>query len=114
MHVQVNTDSHIRGSEELTRRIEADVDAVLGRFADRITRVEIQLNDVNSRKSGSDDKRCLIEVRPAGFEPIVASHQAGTLEEAIEAALEKAEKALTRAVGKRSNKKGQVAYGDAQ
>jgi ribosome-associated translation inhibitor RaiA len=113
MQVQLNTDSHIRGGEELTRRIEADVEAVLGRFGDRITRVEVQLNDVNSGKRGNNDKRCLIEVRPAGFEPIVASHHAGTLDEAIEGALEKAEKALTRAADKRSNKKGQIAFGDA-
>jgi hypothetical protein len=40
MHLQLNTDRHLRGSEDLERRIQADVDTALERFAQRGTRIE--------------------------------------------------------------------------
>jgi ribosome-associated translation inhibitor RaiA len=87
MKVQINTDSNIKGSNELTQYGEAIIRDILGRFSERITRVEIHLSDENSdNKSGIDDKRCLMEVRLANHQPIVSTHNAETIEKAIDGA----------------------------
>jgi len=71
MVIQVNTDKNIAGGGELPRQVEAVVEAALGRFGDRITRVEVYLTDESSsRKSRPDDKRCVMEARLAGLQPI--------------------------------------------
>jgi len=74
VQIQVNTDDNIEGRDELARQIEAAVNATLSRFSDQITRVEIHLSDENAGKSGSADKRCLMEARLAGRQPIAVSH----------------------------------------
>jgi hypothetical protein len=65
------------------------VDDILGRFDDWVTRVEVQLSDVNSHKSTDADKRCVLEARPAGLRPVTASHQANTLDQAVTACARK-------------------------
>lgn len=101
MQIQLNTDSHITGTAELTAEVEQKVSNALNRFSERITRVEVFLSDVNSAKSGPDDKRCVIEARVAGLSPISASHQAPAVALALDGSLEKLSSALDSAVGKR-------------
>ena len=66
MKIQVNSDKTIAVDASLTRYVEGEVGRVLGRFAVRLTRVEIHLSDIDNGKTGKADKRCLIEVRPMG------------------------------------------------
>ena len=101
MQVQVNTDNTVAGSEELSRKVEGVVEGTLGRFGGQITRVEVHLNDVNGPKSGPDDNRCQMEARLAGLQPISVSHQADTLDQAIDGAAKKLERALDTTLGKR-------------
>lgn len=89
MQVHINTDSNIENDEKLTQQVEAVVAGALDRFSDRITRVEVHLSDENSHKFGSNDKRCLMEARLGGLQPIAASHQTATLQQAIDGAAEK-------------------------
>ena len=69
MKIQVNSDKTIAVDASLTRFVEGEVRRVLARFAKRLTRVEVHLSDVDSRKTGQADKRCLLEARPAGDRP---------------------------------------------
>ena len=101
MHIQINTDSNIEGDNALTQQVEAIVRETLDRFSEQITRVEVHLSDENSdRKSGTDDKRCLLEVRLIGLQPIVVSHQAATLEQAVDGAAEKLKRSLDSTLGR--------------
>ncbi len=100
MQVQTNTDDSVAGRAELAERVETIVQASLDRFRDRITRVEVHLNDENKGKGGVDDKRCLMEARLRGLEPVAVSHYAGTLLEAIGGAVEKLERALDHKLGR--------------
>ena len=100
MQVQVNTDNNVAGSEELSRHVEGVVDNVLGRFADRITRVEVHLNDVNGDKPGDDDHRCQMEARLAGLRPVSVSDHAATLEQALDGAARKLLRSLDTVLGK--------------
>jgi ribosome-associated translation inhibitor RaiA len=97
MQIQVNTDGHIKGSTKLTQEVEEIIHHALHRFGDRITRVEVYLSDENSaEKSGDSDKRCVIEARLGGLQPITVAHQGSTLDQAANGAANKLEKTLER------------------
>jgi len=101
MQVLLNSDHNIRGDLRLTEIVEAEVDRTLGRFTERITRIEVHVNDVNSSaKKGTVDKRCQMEARLRGLQPVSVSHHAGSLMEAITGAAEKLEKSLDRQFGR--------------
>jgi ribosome-associated translation inhibitor RaiA len=99
MQIQINSDHHIAASPELAGRIQTLVRDTLDRYSDRITRVEVHLNDLNGVKGGND-KRCLMEARLAGLGPIDVNHEADNLQVAIDAALEKLERAIEHKLGK--------------
>jgi len=94
MLVQVNTSSDVEGSVELSRRVEASVAASLDRFSERLTRVEVHLSDENGAKTRGDDKKCLLEARPANMEPLSATHVAATFDQAVDGAAKKMERHL--------------------
>ena len=100
MQIQINSDHQINPSPELASRIQALIRDTLDRHSDRITRVEVHLNDQNSIKGGANDKRCLMEARVAGIGPIDAAHEAGSLQLAIDGAMEKLERAIEHKLGR--------------
>ncbi len=69
-------------------------------FSDRITRVEVHLTYVDAEKFGQGDKHCLIEARPAGHEPVVATGKAPNLKEAIQEAADKMQRLLSHLFGR--------------
>ena len=100
MKIQINTDRNIEGHEELAHEVEATLEAAVGRFAHQITRVEVHLSDLNSQKFGADDKRCLLEARLAGLRPTAVSHEAATVQEAVEGAAKKLQSSLESTLGR--------------
>ena len=115
MHIQVNTDSHIQGGEELRRHAQAIVEGALARFRERITRVEVHLTDESSSaKASDDDKRCLMEVRLAGLQPIAVSHRAASIEQALGGAADKLERALDSTLGRLRTLEARPAQGNDQ
>lgn len=106
MQVLVNTDHHITGSEDVTQLVEAVVAANVERFIDRITRVEVHLNDVNGAKHGERDKRCMMEARVGGVAPVAVTNEAPSLIEAIEGAGGKLQRALEHTLGRLAAKSG--------
>jgi ribosome-associated translation inhibitor RaiA len=104
MQVQVNAGEGIAGSEALERWANEHLNESLGRFRQDITRIEVQLTDENSARGGSDDKRCLLEARLTGRDPIVAEHRAENLDMAVRGATQRLTSALDRALGKTDRK----------
>jgi len=102
MKIQINTDNNIEGSEELTQQTQAVVESALERFAQRITRVEVHLSDENSQKGGRD-KRCVIEARLEGMQPVVVTDQAENTEQAVNGAADKLERLLDHELGRLSS-----------
>jgi hypothetical protein len=100
MQIQLNTDNHLVGSEDLALRVDAQLRQSLQRFADRVTRIEVHLNDINSAEKSGDDKRCMLEARLRGREPTSVTHHAPTVELAVSGAAEKLIRALDRVLGK--------------
>ena len=112
IQVQVNTDHNIHGSAHLTETIIDTVNAALGRFAKRLTRVEIHLSDDNGGKTNGDDKRCLLEARPANHQPIVVTHVAGTVDDAVDGALRTMTQLLTSTFARLYDPKGRPSLGE--
>mgnify|MGYP001573724083 FL=1 len=100
MQIQVNTDNHIHGREEIVALVETSVEGAIGRFRDRITRVEAHLSDTNSHKTKGDDIRCVLEARLAGHQPIAVTHQASTVELALSGAADKLERSVENTLGR--------------
>ena len=73
MQVEVSTDHNIEGSDGLTSRVVAEVTATLSRFSDQLTRVEVHVSDENADKGGAADKKCVIEARPVGLQPVAVT-----------------------------------------
>lgn len=100
MQIQVNTDDNVEGHEGLVQWIETGVHHHLDRFSEYITRVEVHLSDEDSKKSGGSDKRCLIEARLSGRQPVAVSHQAGSFHEAFNGATDKLKRSLDSSLGR--------------
>jgi hypothetical protein len=105
MHIQVNTDA-VEGREALVAQVESAVESALGRFAGQLTRVEVHLGDENADRSGLDDKRCSMEARPAGQQPVAVAHNAATVEEAAAGAAQKLARLLDSRLGRINDHKG--------
>lgn len=115
MQIQVNTDNHTQGAAGLTQFVEDVVQDALGRFGSRITRVEVHFTDENSSQKGAgNDKRCVMEARPAGLQPITVSADAATLDQALRGAADKMEKTLSRTLARRDDPKGRISFAGDQ
>lgn len=100
MLIQINTDNHISVHETFGAELNALITEKLSRFGDQITRVEVHLSDENSHKGGDKDKRCLMEARLEGLEPIVVTEKNDTLMQSINGAISKLKKAIEHTRGK--------------
>ncbi len=101
MQIQMNTDGNIEGHEALATQVSGVVESALSRFSDDITRVEIHLNDENSEKKGGNaDMRCVMEVRLEGRQPIAVTHQAATLDQAVDGAAGKLTRLIESTLGR--------------
>jgi ribosome-associated translation inhibitor RaiA len=103
--IQVNTGRNVDGEEPWAQDVESTVAAALARFREQITRVEVHVSDLNSHKFGAADKRCVIEARLAGLQPIAASDEAATVEQAIQGAAGKLARRLDSTLGRRDRRR---------
>jgi hypothetical protein len=101
MHIQVNTNSTTMGTLELEKTVDSIVRDKLARFTDRITRTEVHLTDENGPgKTGPGDKRCMIEVRIAGMDPISATDFGSSHDQALRGAANKMKSQLDTTFGR--------------
>lgn len=94
MTILFNTDHTINGKEKLTAPFIELIAEELSRFSEHITRVEAHLSDENGKKSGGNDKRCVLEARVEGRPPIAVTSHADTYHQAVDAAIDKLKASL--------------------
>ena len=92
MKIQINA-GDVHHSEAVDTHIHSKLATVLKRWGDRVTRVEVHLRDLNASKGGPD-KRCTVEVRLAGHQPLAVEADNRDLYDAITEAAGKAERAV--------------------
>jgi ribosomal subunit interface protein len=102
MLIEIRTGGNINGSERFSDHVKAVLRTALERYSDRIRRVDVHLSDAVSNKTSHDDKCCMIEARRDGCEPILATHQESTMDQAINGAVQKLKKSVGSAFGKES------------
>jgi ribosome-associated translation inhibitor RaiA len=100
MLVQIRTDNHVQASDQLNAYIERSLNNAIGRFSDRVTRIEAYLKDDNSLKGGPSDKECTLEARLKGLQPLAVSHSAPSLQLAADGAMDKLVRAIERAAAR--------------
>ncbi len=89
MQIQFNTDKNVTGSEDLIASSTSLISEELCRFSDQISRVEVHLSDENGKKEGLNDKRCMLEARLEGRQPIAITNHANTHEKSVSGAIDK-------------------------
>ena len=111
MQIKINTDHNIQGREALAARLSGVVENALDRVAERITRVEVHLSIESGGKSGQSDKRCVMEARLEGFQPVVVAEQSGTIDQAVVGASGKMLRAIDNTLGRVRDKNHRGADG---
>lgn len=106
MQILLTTDNHIEGNAKLTSYVESLVKGTLEQFGNRITRVEVHLQDQNSHKSGGNDKRCTMEARVGGLAPVSVTADAANVDQALDGAVDKLLKSLRKTFDKLGDHKG--------
>lgn len=109
MNVEVSSDKSI--TDATLGTVVSAVETGLTRHKDRLTRAEVHLKNVGV-KGAARPIGCTIEVRPAGRDPVVASHEAESLDEAVDGAAGKMDRLLESLFGRLdSNRDGTSASG---
>lgn len=102
MNIQVNTGNHIEGGERFTDYVSGVLAQAFSRFSTQLTHVDVHFSDQNSSKTGTRDKRCLIEVRITGRKSTAVSSDANSIDEALLSATEKMKHSIENTL-KRAN-----------
>ena len=100
MKIQINTDNNITGRETLVDMAEDIITGSIGHLAKHVSRVEVHLSDENGEKTGGRDKRCMMEARLEGRQPIAVTDESDTLDEAISGAADKLKSSLDTILGR--------------
>ncbi len=103
MIIQLNAEKKITLKEDLRSSLTSLVSEELKRFEDHITRLEVHLSDENGDKVGLKDKRCMIEARFVGIQPIAVTENEATFEKAVKGAIEKLKTSLDKILGRLRN-----------
>lgn len=104
MQIQVNTDHNVPGGEGLATFVTTDLESSLSRFDGWLTRVEVHLSEDGGSKP--EDKKCVIEARPGGKQPVAVTHHATTVDDAYAGAAHKLGKVLDSRYTKAHDHKG--------
>jgi len=88
MEIQLRTDRHLRGVEELASFVGFEVVTGLGPCAARVASAHVHLTAESGARTGPPELRCLLEVRPRGHAPLAVTHRAPTNDAAIRGAVD--------------------------
>ena len=103
MTIQINTDNNLNVHEAFGNKLEELLSEELSRFSEHITRLEVHLSDENGSKNALNDKKCLLEARLEGRQPIAVTANANDYELAVSGAIEKLKALLNTIEGKLRN-----------
>lgn len=107
MQIQVHSDATIQGGESLEAWAAEEIHSKLDRLKEHVVRVEVFLTGVDAMKStGGPGKKCVLETRANGRQPIAVNAEAEKVRDAFNAALEKLRRAVESDLDKLRDKKG--------
>jgi ribosome-associated translation inhibitor RaiA len=101
--IQINTDNNLSIHERFGAKLDDLLSEELSRFSEHITRLEVHLSDENGSKDGQNDKKCMIEARLEGRQPIAVTANAHTHEQSVNVAIDKLKASLDTILGRLKN-----------
>ena len=105
MQVLLHSDPNTDGGHMMAEHLATVVKDALGRFGDRITRVEAHLSDVNGHaKNGGQAIHCTMEARLIGLDNIVVKEHADSAHQAIDGAVRKLKRAADTEIAKHDDR----------
>jgi ribosome-associated translation inhibitor RaiA len=109
MQILLQADKIIEGGQPMAEHLQTVVKGALGRFGERVTRVEAHLCDVDGRaKLGVDSIRCMLEARLIDLDAVVVTEHGPNPHLAIDGAVRKLKRAVGAAIGKRDPRRQQA------
>ena len=105
MQIQINSDKNVTVHHKLSHFVEAELHRVLDRFGTQLTRIEVHLSDENASKNGGRDKRCKLEARVRGLQPMVVTGAASNTQQSISGAAEKMKRQLEATFGRLADRR---------
>lgn len=109
MQVLLQTDTNIEGSQRMSEHLQTVVNDAMGRFGERVLRVEAHLSGVDGRVHlGADSIHCMMEARLIDLEPVVVTEQGPSAHQAIDGAVRKLKRAVGAAIGKHDPRRHQA------
>jgi ribosome-associated translation inhibitor RaiA len=100
MQIQLNTDANIQGPDSLAAWVEGELKAKFAHVQDYVTRIEVHLSDASPARAGAQDKRCTLEARLAGRQPVAVKHDAAKVADAVHGAADKLQRRLDTELGR--------------
>lgn len=100
MEILINTDNNINGSAQMIAYFKEETKTSFERFSEHLSRIEIKISDENGDKSGENDKRCVLESRIKGMQPMAVTGFGSAVEKAFQAAVDKMKTSLDSKIGK--------------
>lgn len=100
MEILINTDHNISGSAKMRSYMQADLESSFERFSDHLTRLEVKISDENAGKEGENDKKCVLEARLRGMQPIAVTGRGNSIDQALGDASTKMKTSLDSTMGK--------------
>jgi ribosome-associated translation inhibitor RaiA len=103
MKILINTDKNISGTENMREPLKDSIEHAFERLSDHITRIEVKISDENGDKDSALDKRCVMEARLKGMDPIVVTSHGDTIDNAVDEAIDKMKASLDTVIGRLRN-----------
>jgi len=100
MTIQLNADNNLRIKEGYADTLKSLLADELSRFDEHITRLEVHLSDDNGSKDAVNDKRCMIEARLKGRQPIAVTETGNTYDQAVSGAIDKLKNSVDSIIGR--------------
>ena len=95
-----NTDKNIEGSAAMRAYFQEEIKSQFERFSDHLSRIEVKISDENGDKKSENDKRCVLEARIKGMQPLAVTSFGNTVEKAFNTAADKMKTSLDSTMGK--------------
>ena len=100
MEILINTDHNIEGTAQMRAYFQEQIETQFERFSEHLSRIEVKISDENGDKKSENDKRCVLEARIKGMQPIAVTSFGNTVEKAFNTAADKMKTSLDSTIGK--------------
>lgn len=109
MQVILQADKNVEGGHLMAAHVQSVVNDALGRFGERVLRVEAHVSDTDGRaRLGVDSIQCLLEAQLIELGPIVVTENGPNAHQAIDGAVRKLKRAVGAAIGKHDPRRHQA------